>query len=332
MFLTKIVFVLLLCSSAFASSFDDYFEKTVMPFYWSTPEGTLRRPDSVELSYKVFEHPMERGVIVFVTGWTETHLKYAELLWDLYQEGYSLFAMDNRGMGFSSRLTSNPQQVHVDTVQDYVDDLKVFVEQVVKAEKHQKVFFVAHSMGGLITAKYLAQNPRVANAAVFSAPLFELNTGKIPARVAYRMTQKEMKKGNGKEYALTQGDTTYQEAANFNTQKTTHSVKRWNRKIDNWKQFPILLQGGSTNQWVNTVLESTFWLLGGGWKKMPVPSLVLEASDDSYVINEGHSKVCSQAKDCRTKRFEGTYHELFLECDQSRDKVVRETLNFLAQH
>ncbi|MFM8269567.1 MAG: alpha/beta fold hydrolase [Pseudomonadota bacterium] len=328
----KLVLVFLLGSFALGSSFDEFFEETVMPFYESAPEGTLQRSGGVNLSYKIFEHPLERGAIVFVTGWTETHLKYAELLWELYQAGYSVYSVDNRGMGFSTRLTANAQQVHVEKVQDYVDDLKEFVEKVVRPEKHEKSFFIAHSMGGLITAKYLAQNPGVAHAAVFSAPLFQLNTGKIPERVAFQITRREIKKGNGKKYALTQGDTTYEKAADFNTQKTTHSLKRWNRKTANWKQFPILLQGGSTNQWVNTILENTFGLLEGGWKKMPVPSLILEASNDSYVINRGHEKVCSQAEHCFIKRFEGTYHELFLECDKFRDQVLRETFAFLEQY
>jgi lysophospholipase len=324
-------FLSLSCEAGNPPSFEEHYENTILPFYWAASEGKLYRPGNTELVYKKFEHPFEKAAIVFVTGWTETHLKYAELIWNLYQEGYSVYSIDNRGMGFSSRLTSNPQQVHVETVQDYVDDLHVFVEEIVRPQNHSNAFFVAHSLGGLITANYLVQHGQRADAAVFSAPLFELNTGKIPAQMAYRMTQSEIKKGNSKKYAMTQGDTTFEEASDFKKQKTTHSPERWKQKADIWKNFPYLLQGGSTNGWVYTVLGSTFSLLSGGWTNMPVPSLILEASEDVYVINRGHRKVCAQAKSCRTKKYKNSYHELFLEQEAVRQRALKDTLSFLTR-
>lgn len=315
-----------------STAFDEYFENTILPFYWNSPQGTLQRPGGISLVYKTFEHPAEKGAIVFITGWTETHLKYAEFLFELYQQGYSIYSIDNRGMGFSSRLTSNPQQVHVENFKDYVVDLKTFIDRVVCPEKHHSIYFVSHSTGGLIAAKYLAQHPEVVRAAVFSAPLFELNTGKISEKLAYQLTKSAVKKGKGKSYALTQGDTSFEKASDFNKQKTTHSLKRWQKTIANWKEFPILLQGGSTNQWVLTVLENTFSLLGGEWNQMPVPTLLMQASDDVYVINKGQSQVCSQALNCQLKQYPQSYHELFMEEDLVRGKVIADTLHFLQQH
>lgn len=316
----------------FDQSFEEHFENTVLPFYWSAPSGTLHRPNQVDLHYKTFDNPISKGTIVFVTGWTETHLKYAELIWEFYQNGYSIYSIDNRGMGFSTRLTSNPQQVHVENVQDYVDDLKEFVDKVVRPANPIKLYFVAHSMGGLITAEYLARFPDDAQAAVFSAPLFELNTGSLPEYLAYQITKTEIKRGKGKHYAMTQGDTTYEKASDFSTQKTTHSLKRWKKKIANWKHFPILLQGGSTNQWVNSVLKHTFLLLEKGWKTMKTPTLILQASHDTYVINRGHQRVCSQAQHCQIKQYPNSYHELFLEHEPVRSPAITDTLQFLEHY
>ena len=136
-------------------SFADNYRKNILPFYYQSPQRIMWGLSNAILIYKAFEVPNEKGAIVFVTGWTETHLKYAELIQQMVAEGYSVYTVDNRGMGFSSRLSDNPQMVHVDKFSDYVDDLKQFVDRVVKKKKHRKVFFVSHSMGGLITAHYM---------------------------------------------------------------------------------------------------------------------------------------------------------------------------------
>lgn len=315
-----------------ASSFEEHYQNTILPFYESIPENFINRPGDIELSYKSFEHPFEQGAIVLVGGWTETHRKYAELIYDFYQAGYSVYSMDHRGMGFSTRLTSNYQQVHVESVTDYVDDLKVFIEKVVRPETHGKNYIFAHSMGGLVTALYLQKYPGEVHAAVFSAPLFQLNTGLIPEKWAVSLTKAEIKKGKGKEYAVTQSDTTFEKASDFKTQKTTHSLARWKKKTENWKQFPVLLQGGSTNQWIYTVLERTRSLRDNGWKHMPVPAFILQASDDDYVINRGHSTVCAQAKRCSIKHYPKSYHELYLELDAIRTPVLKDILSFFERY
>lgn len=321
-----------LCCGNPSSSFEDYFEKTIRPFYYTFPENFLERPDGVSLSYKSFEHPFEKGAIVFVSGWTETHLKYAELIYDLYQKGHSVYSMDHRGMGFSSRLTPNPQQVHVERFSDYVDDLRAFFERVILKKTHDRLYVFAHSMGGLVTAQYLRRFSTDIHAAIFSCPLFQLNTGSIPEKTAYRIVKREVKNGKGNKYALTQGDTTFEKASSFENQKTTHSLERWNETIKNWKQFPILLQGGSTNGWVKETLESTFSLLNGGWENMEVPSLVWQSSDDVYVINEGHLKVCTQAPHCEVRKIEQSYHELFLEEEPIRALVIQNSMDFVESY
>lgn len=314
------------------SSFEEHYQNTVLPFYESIPENFINRPGEIELSYKSFEHPFERGAIVIVGGWTETHRKYAELIYDFYQAGYSVYSMDHRGMGFSTRLTQNSQQVHVESVTDYVDDLRVFIEEVVRPETHEKNYIFAHSMGGLVTALYLQKYPGEVHAAVFSAPLFQLNTGIIPEKWAVSLTKAEIKKGKGKEYAITQGDTTFEKASDFKAQKTTHSLARWKKKTENWKQFPILLQGGSTNQWIYSVLEKTRALRENGWKHMPVPAFILQASDDDYVINRGHQTVCAQAKSCSIRQYPKSYHELYLELDAVRTPVLKDVLSFFERY
>ena len=54
-------------------SFSENYQKNILPFYYQAPEKSLLGLSNANLIYKVFEAPDEKGAIVFVTGWTETH-------------------------------------------------------------------------------------------------------------------------------------------------------------------------------------------------------------------------------------------------------------------
>lgn len=311
---------------------NSFYQETVLPFYNSHPGGYVKGVGGAELYYKKFERAQSRGAIVFVTGWTETHLKYAQTIYDFVQAGYSVYSMDHRGMGFSTRLTNNPQQVHVEAFDHYVVDLRRFIERIVKPTNPSHLYFVSHSMGGLVVARYLDVFPDTkVDAAIYSAPLFQVQTGKYPEWVAYSIAATYSKLGMGTKYLLTDKDTTFEEAAQFENQTSTHSQENWERKTDNWRRFPVLLQGGSTNLWLKTVLETTGWL-GKKGLRPDVPTRIFQATEDTRVVNSVHHALCAKLKDCRVLPQKNAYHELFLEVDAIRNSVMDESLQFLASH
>ena len=62
----------------------------------------------------------EKAYVFVSPGRTESSFKYAELVYDLYQEGFSLILIDHRGQGKSDRLSANFGVSYVDTFEDYV--------------------------------------------------------------------------------------------------------------------------------------------------------------------------------------------------------------------
>ena len=81
----------------------------------------------VDIYYRKFEikPPAEEvGAIVISNGRTESMAGYPELIWDLHQQGYSVYILDHRGQGFSTRLLPDPQKSYVEKFEDYVDDLR----------------------------------------------------------------------------------------------------------------------------------------------------------------------------------------------------------------
>ncbi|MGL5047826.1 MAG: serine aminopeptidase domain-containing protein, partial [Shewanella sp.] len=76
-------------------------------FWQSVVQDTLATADGVMLAYMMVKHPQAHTAIVLSTGRVESYLKYQELIFDLYQQGYSVYAIDHRGQGGSDRMTSN---------------------------------------------------------------------------------------------------------------------------------------------------------------------------------------------------------------------------------
>jgi lysophospholipase len=330
--ITLVFAVLFQVSARPADLIAESYEKLYLPFYYSVPESILKSTDGVGLSYKVFEAENERAAVVFVTGWTETHLKYSELIYQLVKEGYSVYSVDNRGMGFSQRLSANPQRVHVDEFKDYVTDLKSFVDEVVRKKSHRRLFLLSHSMGGLVAAHYLARFPEDMDAAVFSSPLFQIQTGWIPERAAYALASVSRVTSGGDSYIATHGDTTYEKSSQFNKQSTTRSRARWEQKIANWRRHPSLLMSGSSNQWLCTTIEATWVLHAGLLSKSNVPALILQAGKDTYTVPRRQNEICRQMPHCQVLRFSEALHEIFLELNVVRSVALEETLRFFSRH
>jgi len=294
--------------------------------------GNFIGKDGVKLTYRTFEVENEKAAIVFVTGWTETAQKYAELYFNLTKAGYSLYTMDNRGQGLSGRLTANPQMVHVESYADYVADLKQFVDRVVKKKPHRKLYMVTHSMGGLIGSMYATQYGWDLDGLVLSSPMLQLNTGKVPESVAYRLAATSAALGWDKSYIISHGDTTILSSSDYLEQTATHSRARWGKKVALWYSEPKSYMSGSSNRWLQRTIESTRWLANEGAKQIEIPVLIFKAGLDTRVWNPGVDHACRQMKRCQMGTVKAGYHELFLEADPFRNGIIAKMLSFFERN
>ncbi len=306
----------------------DYVTK-IRPFFGSAESGTFKGKDGAEIFYRKFVHEpeQEKGAVVLVTGWTETSQKYAELMFNFYAMGYSIYAMDNRGQGLSQRLSPNPLMVHVENFSDYVFDLKKFMDTVVKKRPHKKTFILAHSTGGLISALFAAKYPWDINGVVCSAPLFRINTGHFSESIAHVITSTSIAMGGDMHYVLTHGDEKPEQHLNFAKQQATHSEPRHKVKTAIWSEEPRSFMSGSSNRWLQRGLEATWWLHDEA-PSLDVPFLVFTADQDDRVWNPGMAETCRRMKSCKNYVLKNSYHEIFIEADPLRDFVVDETLKF----
>jgi lysophospholipase len=332
--ITAIILLVILPWSAFAVSEADFtslYENKVQPFYDSGTFGEFEGQGDLLIRYAAFEHDDEVGALIVLHGKSESYAKYAETVYDLQDLGLSCYLMDFRGFGFSERiLDDDPQKVYVDRFDDYVEDLKIFIDTVVKSKPHAKIFILAHSMGGCIATRFLEKYPDSVDAVVLSSPMLEINTGSFPPVIAYAVSAFATALGMGKEYALGQGprdDDPY-----FFDFTTTHSYARWSKwEEDLIPNNPAIKSGGATYGWLQRSMEA------GAFAQMQAarvstPVLLLQDEEDSYVNPGGQDNFCNNADDCTKVYFFGSRHEILMETDMIRNLALDNIRSFLRKH
>lgn len=301
-------------------------QQEILDFYNKGIEGTLPGAKNIKIYYRVFlQLEKEKGAIVLSTGRTEGAVKYMETVYDLYNNGYSVYIHDHRGQGLSGRMTEDPEMGYVDNYQYYVDDMKAFFNQEVKAGNHEKIFLLAHSMGGMIGMNYIQQHPDDFDAAAFSSPMLKL--------ASYICPLAKILSGKTPKYAP--GQTGYtNDSTKFEGNDVTHSEVRYHVKIGAYEAAPEARIGGAAVQWLEESCR--------GMKKahknvslIQIPFIIFTAGEETVVDPAGNGKLVQKAqklgKECREVPVPNARHELLMEIDPIRMKVMEEILDFFAK-
>jgi lysophospholipase len=305
---------------------DSNYIKTIENFYETGKEGYLIGADSISIYYKVFEQKLPTSAIVISSGRTEAAIKYKELIYDLYQNGYSVYIHDHRGQGLSGRMTDDPDMGFVKDFQYYIDDMKEFYDRFIKPRAYEHTFLLAHSMGGAIGMTYLEQFPEDFDAAAFSSPMLGL---KPPLCTVVKVFDRDVPR-----YAI--GQHSYNDdSSGFEDNALTGSKIRYDRMQAAYTLVPEARLGGVTYTWVHESCEQ-FAVLFENIDHIETPFLLFSAENESIVSTSAHRNFMEKAKalgkDCQAYDIAGGRHELFIEKDQQRLETLNTTLDFFESH
>ena len=221
--------------------------------------------------------------------------------------------------GASDRLLDNPETCHVEWFQDYVEDLSTFVDTVVTVEHDGPLFVVAHSMGAAVAALYLWQQPEVFDGAVFSSPMFGIDTGVFPLGVAQTLGNGFCSTTDGSGYTVGHGD--YDDTYDFDNSSVTQSEARYTLKMALYDDYPELRVGGATWRWVCESMWAAEHLQRLP-RQIPTRTLVLQAGDERIAIPETMDAWCDEAPGCQLEQLEASRHEIFSEADVYRNEAL----------
>jgi len=271
--------------------------------------------------------------VVLSEGRTESLYKYREFIFELYQQGYSIYSADHRGQGASGRLLDDSLKGHVEEFADYVADTQQFLDTVVVPNAGKNLFLIGHSMGAAINIFNLAANPELFKAAVMSAPMLEANLG-LPAGCSF------VKVINLFCNQCSTPNTEYETREEaFANNKVTHSFERYDRSQTLFEKKPEIALSAPTFGWVNQACGIRSALLDAV-KDIRTPILLLQAGGDKVVKKEPQNRFCSLKNNaghsvCEGGEpfvIEGAYHEIFFEEDAYRETAMAQMFALLKRY
>ena len=146
--------------------------------------GSFTAFDNIKIHYEYILTENSKASVVIVHGLSEFTKKFYEFIYYVLNQGYNVFIYDQRCHGLSGRLTNRIDLLHVDSFKDYVKDLSQFIEQVVIPTEDKPIYLYSHSMGGAISALYLAECSDRVQRAVLAAPMFVPVVKQVPEWLA----------------------------------------------------------------------------------------------------------------------------------------------------
>ena len=283
----------------------------------------------------------ERGAIVVVNGRTESLVKYPEVAYDLWRQGWSVHLYDHRGQGLSQRepavATADPKRGHVGRFDDYVDDLRTFIRTQVLPAGHSRHCLLAHSMGGAVSALLLeAPGPEqtLFRAAALCSPMLAI-AAPWGGPIGGWLCRAAGAVGAIGTAAWSAGPGSYS-AEPFEGNPFTRSRIRYARWRAAYEREPTVQLGAPTIGWLGAACEA-----GGrarkGADRIRVPVLVLVAGADTIVHASGIDAFCAgfgRAAPGGVARMtiEGARHELLIENDEARSRALGAVLGFFERH
>jgi len=260
-----------------------------------------------------------RGTVILLTGRREFIEKHVETIFDLLNRDFAVYAMDWRGQGLSSRLLPDRHKGHIRSFDDYLGDLHLFIESIVRPKAPAPYFILAHSMGAHCALRYLHDHPGIIDRAVLTAPMIDIGPGK--ALHAILATGISFATWFGGRTAYAPGQKGYDPQDNkFAGNVLTSDPGRFHIETGWVGLNPDLGLGGPTYGWIYAALKSIRILKSRGYPEdIQTPVLMIQAGKDVVVRNDAMDRLSDRMPWSKVIRIEGARHEILQERDDYRN-------------
>ncbi len=295
----------------------------LLPFFEQFPTQYLSGERNIKLAYRHLIQPESavRKLMILVNGRAENMLKWTELAYDFYHQGYDVLLFDHRGQGYSQRII--PQKGHLDEFRFYVDDMAKIIKKVTALFSYSTQHLLAHSMGALISTYYLANCDHRINKAVLSSPFYGIPL-KHPIRDELIIALMNIL-GQGERYVFGKGD--YQQThLEYNELTFCKTRMKWMNRIN--RKNPAIHLGGPTFRWVHLCLNAIKHL-PKVVPKIEIPILILQAEKEKIVDNKNLEKLTALFPNARCEVILNAKHEILFEQDKLRKETIFKMLEFL---
>jgi lysophospholipase len=284
---------------------------------WEAADGwPIRRIDWPSLSGNA------KGSLLFLPGRGDHYEKYLETLHHFAKLGWHVTCIDWRGQGGSGRLLANPNVGHIDDFAIWIADLKHFWK-CWKAEVTGPHVVLAHSMGGHLTMRALAEKAIDPLAVALSAPMLGIQTMGLPYALHHGVAKLMCKLGNPNRAAWKEGEKPGS-PLNMRSNILTHDAERYADELAWWQKRPEIRLGPPSWHWVERAIASTRLLNEPGVMEEIVTPILLLATTADRLVDTARIKRDAQRLPYAELVLFGkeAAHELLREADPVRDRCL----------
>lgn len=318
------------------------YKSEIKDFWQQGLFSSFQGSEDIRINYANFQNSSNTRCLVIVPGRTESYLKYQELSFDLFHQGYNLFIIDHRGQGLSERMLKNPYKGYVESFEHYAADLHQFISTIVVPQCRdfpQNPYLLAHSMGGAITLRMMQNYQVPLQSVVLSSPMIAISSGVIPKILAKLLITSLDKVNHWTSedawYFIAQQD---YKATPFSDNVLSQSTIRYQNFIELYQQNKSIQLGGVTSHWLHEAIKTESYIFQH-LNKLNAPILVLQSGDDSVVDNEIQNNFCRELHQINKNAcpngnvtlIEDAKHELLFEQDKYRNQAISNTLKWFDQ-
>ena len=305
------------------------------------PYHFMQAADGTSIRYGHWPVEDRRGVVVLLTGRTESMEKYSETIVEFQKRGFSVWSLDWRGQGLSGRKLEDREKGHVSHFDQFLGDLDQLFDEIILAREEIgnefgprsqgiPIYLAAHSMGGHLALRYVARRSELFRGAILAAPMVDIEYAPIPAFVVRGLSAVTNMLGFSDSYTL--GGTGFDYEAPFDGNDVTHDPDRWGRNRQDVRKNPDLAVGSPTFGWLNAAIESIDVLDQDGYAEaINLPTLIFTADEDQVVSSTAAQNFCHRMTNCEHRPITGAYHELYQETDAVREQVWSQIDRFTAE-
>lgn len=307
-------------------------ERFTAPKDWQW--DNFNNADGKPLRYGFCHAANPKGMIIFATGRTETAEEYFETARDFLKRDFSVAVLDWQGQGLSYRFGDDNTRQHSNGFHNDIDDFDRWLS--VLNDKHDfnnlRKVLIAHSMGGNITLRYMADHPDTFDCAVMVAPMLGIKMNAVLSTIAAPVLHFARKKGWLNRHAPTQGAWSEKIFDMTKAMLSTDPVRRELQKY--WYlKTPELQCGGVTYGWLAEAFISMRTLKDKNVAgKITTPTLFLLGGSDRVVSNDDTRKVIAMMPQADVITYRGAQHNMLKERDDIRNAMFKDMDAFIDKY
>lgn len=290
--------------------------------------GTWHAPDG--WAHRRLDWPAagpQRGNLLFAGGRGDFIEKYLEPIHHWHGRGWTVTAFDWRSQGGSR---GDIVGGHLDSLDLLVDDLDALIADWRAASPGPHVV-IAHSMGGHVLARTLAERAPAIDAAVLVAPMMMVNSAPLPPLAAWCTASLLSLTGLART-PIWKSPSAPPPPGSRRQTFLTGSRERYEDELWWWEKEPGYNLGGPSWAWLTAALRSCAALTPGKLAKIATPTLILGTERDRLVSPAAIRSAAAAIPGAELLMFDDAGHEILREADPIRLKALAAIDSFLDRH